>query len=88
MNSGNEQTEWLFRFDLLSGTVVVFKDDELLLKWVKPVGISIYSNVVYTLHRPWFRSVWSEVHGREASVSVRRVEDPESQPMAFIGSTS
>jgi len=61
------------------GLLVVFKDNELLLKsHERHVSIDIYGEVTYTLHRPEFKGVWSEASGREAHVIITWSEDDQS----------
>jgi len=72
--------EWLGRYRPL-GLLVVFKEDELLLKtYGQHAGIGIYGydNVTYTLYRPQFKGVWSQAIGREAFVTITWSEDEQS----------
>ena len=70
--------EWLGRYRPL-GLLVVFKDDELLLKTHgQHASIGIYGNVTYTLYRPQFRGIWSQAIGREAFVTITWSEDEQS----------
>jgi len=70
--------EWLSAYRPL-GLIVVFKDDELLLKsWGRHTAIDIYGSVTYTLYRPEFKGVWSEATGREAFVTITWSEDDQS----------
>jgi hypothetical protein len=69
--------EWLSRYRPL-GLLVVFKEDELLLKSSWHVSIDIYGKVTYTLYRPEFKGVWSEASGREAHVTITWSEDDQS----------
>jgi hypothetical protein len=70
--------EWLGKYRPL-GLLVVFKDDELLLKsWGSHTAIDIYGKVTYTLYRPELKGVWSEVSGQEAHVTITWSEDDQS----------
>ena len=70
--------EWLSRYRPL-GLLVVFKDDELLLKsWGGHTAIDIYGKVTYTLYRPELKGVWSEASGQEAHVTITWSEDDQS----------
>ena len=70
--------EWLSAYRPL-GLIVVFKDDELLLKsWGRHTAIDIYGSVTYTLYRPQDKGVWSEATGREAFVTITWSEDDQS----------
>ena len=70
--------EWLSAYRPL-GLIVVFKDDELLLKTHgQHASIGIYGSVTYTLYRPQDKGVWSEATGREAFVTITWSEDDQS----------
>ena len=70
--------EWLGRYRPL-GLLVVFKDDELLLKTHgQHASIDIYGKVTYTLYRPELKGVWSEATGQEAYVTITWSEDNQS----------
>ena len=80
MNPQTQQKwiEWLSRYRP-PGLLVVFKEDELLLKTHgQHAGIGIYGDVTYTLYRPQFKGVWSQAIGREAFVSITWSEDEQS----------
>jgi len=70
--------EWLSAYRPL-GLIVVFKEDELLLKgWGRHTAIDIYGKVTYTLYRPELKGVWSEASGQEAHVTITWSEDDQS----------
>ena len=70
--------EWLSAYRP-RGLLVVFKEDELLLKtWGKHTTIGIYGEVTYTLYRPELSGVWSEATGQEAYVTITWSEDDQS----------
>jgi len=80
MNLENKQKwiEWLSAYRPL-GLLVVFKEDEMLLKTHgQHASVGIYGDVTYTLYRPQFKGVWSQAIGREAFVTITWSEDKQS----------